>query len=373
MTSIATTEKSPDLLVIGAGAAGLWTAWKAVNAGLSVTVMEKGRVGDGASGGILGALMPHRPSHWTASKQFQLEALTSLLSEIEALEEVSGVSCGYRRCGRLMPIDSERRLDEHKGWQQAAAQNWQGAEARWDILDSLPAQLQDLMATALAYDYDSLSARLSPRGLLASLAAGVRALGGAILEGAAVTDIAAQQAGHVVVAAGHDSFGLLAAAGLPGMGWGVKGEAVLLRPLKRLPPDTPVLYRGGAYVIVHDDGLVAAGSTSERGYHDALPTRATADRLVADALSLCPALAGAELVESWAGIRPRAAGRQPLVGPLPGNPRVITVTGGFKITLGITHRLADAALAHVRGEPVNLPKGFSPAEQIISPALNPRR
>lgn len=367
MTSIATPEKSPDLLVIGAGAAGLWTAWKAVNAGLSVTVMERGRVGDGASGGILGALMPHRPSQWTQSKQFQLEALTSLASEIEAVEEVSGISCGYRRCGRLIPIDSQRRLDEHKGWQQAAAQNWQGAQARWDILDGLPAQWDGLMAPALAYDFDSLSARLSPRSLLASLAAGVRARGGVIREGEGVADVAAVQAGHVVVAAGHDSFGLLASAGLPGLGWGVKGEAVLLRPVKPLPPDMPVLYRGGAYVIAHDDGLVAAGSTSEREYLDAQPSSATAARLVTDAVSLCPALAGAELVESWAGIRPRAAGRQPLVGPLPDNPRIIAVTGGFKITLGIAHRLADAVLAHVRGEPVNLPAGFSPEEQTIKP------
>lgn len=364
MTSIATPEKSPDLLVIGAGAAGLWTAWKAVNAGLTVTVMEKGRVGDGASGGILGALMPHRPSQWTASKQFQLEALVNLEAEIAQLEEASGIPCGYRRCGRLMPIDSERRLEEHKGWQQAAGQNWQGANgARWDILQGLPAQWAAMMAPALAYDFDSLSARVNPRALLASLAAGVRARGGAIVEGAGVSDVTALPAGHVVVAAGHDSFGLLASAGLPGMGWGVKGEAVLLRPAKPLPPDLPILYRGGTYVIVHDTGLVAAGSTSQRDYTDARPSAATATGLMADAASLCPALAGAELVESWAGIRPRAAGRQPMVGPLPGNPRLITVTGGFKITLGIAHRLADAVLAHVQGQSPDLPAGFSPAGQ----------
>lgn len=366
MTSSVTSGKSPDLLVIGAGAAGLWTAWKAVNAGLSVTVMEKGRVGDGASGGLLGALMPHRPSQWTASKQFQLEALTRLASEIEALEDVSGVSCGYRRCGRLMPVDSERRLDEHRNWQQAAAQNWRGADARWEILDSLPAPWDGMMAPALAYDFDSLSARVNPRGLLAALAAGVRARGGAIVEGAGVNDVMSLQAGHVVVAAGHDSFGLLEGAGLPGMGWGVKGEAVLLRPARPLPPDMPILYRGGAYVIVHDNGLVAAGSTSERDFADAEPSPAEAARLIADAASLCPALAGAELVESWAGIRPRAAGRQPLVGPLPGNPRIIAVTGGFKITLGIAHRLADAVLAHVQGQPLNLPAGFSPDEQVLA-------
>jgi glycine oxidase len=75
MTSNGSSGKSPDLVIIGAGAVGLWTAWKALGAGMSVRVLERSQVGNGASGGILGALMPHRPSQWTASKQFQLDAL----------------------------------------------------------------------------------------------------------------------------------------------------------------------------------------------------------------------------------------------------------------------------------------------------------
>jgi glycine oxidase len=47
---------------------------------------------------------------------------------------------------------------------------------------------------------------------------------------------------------------------------------------------------------------------------------------------------------------------------------VIAATGGFKITLGIAHRMADAALAHVLGEPVRLPAGFSPKEQFLKQA-----
>ncbi len=365
------------MLVIGAGAVGLWTAWKAAQRGLSVAVLEKGRVGDGASGGILGALMPHRPSQWTPSKQFQLEALMALAGEIAALEDAAGMSCGYRQCGRLMPIDSDRRLEEHRAWQSAAGTNWQGTGARWDILDLVPeAWREQLMSGALAWDFDTLSARISPRGLLAALAAAVRAQGGAIHEGFGVAGIEPDgsavtlsdgrqlQAGHIVLAAGHQSFGLLADMGQPGAGWGVKGEAVLLKPLHPLPPDLPILYRGGTYVIVHDNGLVAAGSTSERNFADDLPDPAAIAALAADAAALCPPLQGAEIVESWAGIRPRAAGRQPLVGPLPRCANVIAATGGFKITLGIAHRMADAVLAHVLGEAVRLPAGFSPAEQF---------
>jgi glycine oxidase len=302
MTSNGSSGKSPDLVIIGAGAVGLWTAWKALGAGMSVRVLERSQVGNGASGGILGALMPHRPSQWTASKQFQLDALACLQTEIDALEEASGLSCGYRRCGRLMPIDTDKRLDEHRSWQAAAVENWQGTDARWDILDGLPQSWP--MAEVLAYDFDTLSARLNPRALLAALAAGVRAKGGEIVEGAPVDQPVKVSAGHVVIAAGHDSFAL---AGTPQAGWGVKGQAVLLEPASPLPEDLPILYRGGTYVIRHDDGRVAVGSTSEREFADDRPDQATTTKLIAEAASLCPALDEATLVESWAGIRPRAA------------------------------------------------------------------
>jgi glycine oxidase len=75
-------------------------------------------------------------------------------------------------------------------------------------------------------------------------------------------------------------------------GWGVKGQAVLLKPARAMPDDLPILYRGGTYVIAHESGLVAAGSTSERDFADALPDQETIATLAANAIDLCPALAG---------------------------------------------------------------------------------
>jgi len=48
-----------DLLIVGGGVQGLWIARSAILAGMSVALVEANVCGTGASGGLLGALMPH--------------------------------------------------------------------------------------------------------------------------------------------------------------------------------------------------------------------------------------------------------------------------------------------------------------------------
>ena len=111
--------------------------------------------------------------------------------------------------------------------------------------------------------------------------------------------------------------------------------------------------------MAHDGGCAAVGSTSEDAYGDAASTDGRLDDVVARARALVPALRDAPVAERWAGIRPKAAGRDPLVGPLPGRPNVIALTGGFKISFGVAHRLAASALDGILGTDLApLPAGF---------------
>ncbi len=65
------------------------------------------------------------------------------------------------------------------------------------------------------------------------------------------------------------------------------------------------------------------------------------------------------MIDRWAGLRPKAMARDPLVGPLPDAERIIALTGGFKVSFGIAHRLADAALQSVLGfADVDIPPSF---------------
>ncbi|MEO9877553.1 MAG: FAD-dependent oxidoreductase [Anderseniella sp.] len=378
ITSIPAT---PDIVIIGAGVVGLWCALKAKQRGLSAVVVERGRIGQGASGGILGALMPHRPVSWEDIQTFQLEALLSLETEVAHLESATGLSCGYSRCGRVLPIDSEEFLAEHKQWQAGSKKFWpaaslSGTPMSWQITRGAPdPDWPVLKPDFVAFSFDTLSARINPRRLLTALVGSVEPEI-AIAENCPVTAISDNgevlladgtrlSPAKIIVAAGYESFGLLQPALQCELGWGVKGQAVLLRPQNRSFDNMPIIYSRGIYVIAHDDGLVAVGSTSQRFFKHTCVDEAVTQKLVQRAVELCPDLADAGIVEQWAGIRPRAAGRDPIVGPLPDHRNIIMATGGFKITLGVAHRMADAALDFATDAQCELPHSFAVKEHVV--------
>ncbi len=359
--------------MIGGGVAGLWCAVRAAGQGLSVVLAEAGRLGQGASGGILGALMPHQPVNMDAKKSFQLEALLALEPLVRELEEATGIDTGYRRCGRLQPLKDVTARERALGHAAAASGNWPdktpgGATVRFQVVEGreLPSALAVAPHGAV---YDSLSARIEPRSLLTALAARAAQLGVTIAEHAPVARLDADGAvlfadgqrlspGHTILAAGIASYKLVEPfTGLP-LGSGVKGQAALLQPSRALPRDLPILFDAGTYVIAHDTGLAAVGSTSEAEFDAPDTTDEKLDAVIAAARQLCPPLHDAQGVERWARVRPRAAGRDPIVGPLPQAGRIIMCTGAYKITVGIAHRMVDAALGYATGAANSAPDSF---------------
>jgi glycine oxidase len=65
------------------------------------------------------------------------------------------------------------------------------------------------------------------------------------------------------------------------------------------------------------------------------------------------------VVERWAGLRPKAIDRDPMVGPHPDHANVIALGGGFKVSFGVAHLLADAALDAAAGHDMAVPASFS--------------
>ena len=109
----------------------------------------------------------------------------------------------------------------------------------------------------------------------------------------------------------------------------------------------PLIYDNGTYVVPHDNGLCAVGSTTEKEWREpSLPDYERSD-FIERAKVLCPALHNAKMIGRWAGVRPRCNLTDPVVGRIAGNRPVLVATGGYKITFGIVHRLARIIAAEI--------------------------
>lgn len=373
-----------DLLIVGGGIMGLWAAVMAERAGLQTVLIERHGIGAGASGGILGALMPYMPDRWDIKKQFQFEALVSLEHEIKSLEARTGQSSGYHRSGRLMPLPKPHLRKIALRHEQDALANWNQGEERffWHVLDNPPAEGRPPVegwpraeAMSAGVVFDTLAARVDPRRLLSMLrevlrqARHVRIEEGQDLVGldaeagsAHFGDGGTMSFGACILAAGVQSFPFLDAMEVRGSagissGTAVKGQAALLKA--EIDPSWPVIFMDGLYIVPHDNGHVAVGSTSENAFEDPLSTDGQLDDLLSRARAIAPVLAAAPVVKRWAGLRPKAIGRDPMVGRHPDHERIFTLTGGFKISFGLAHRLAESVINEIGGKTdASLPSSF---------------
>jgi glycine oxidase len=162
------------------------------------------------------------------------------------------------------------------------------------------------------------------------------------------------ETGAVIHATGIAGLNDLSQAFAAPLGSGVKGQALSLRHDAR---DQPQLFVDGLHIVPHADGTVAIGSTSETTWAEDGPD-AQLDALHAKAIAAVPALATAEVIDRWAGIRPKAASRAPVLGAWPDRPGHFVANGGFKIGFGMAPKVAEVMADLVLDSRDTIPADF---------------
>ncbi len=337
----------PDLTIMGAGIFGLSIAWVAARRGAKVRVIDIHGIGAGSSGGPVGALSPHVPEAWNAKKAFQLDSLLMAESWWSAVEQASGLRTGYGRTGRLQPLADKAAVEIANTRQSAAQILWRGL-ADWQVVPTSGAAwgLQSPSGYVVS---DTLTARLNPTMALAALASAITAAGGTIVIGNPAP------VGPTIWATGAGGLAQLSTALAQPIGSAVKGQAILLRHDAQ---DQPQLFVDGLHIVPHADGTVAIGSTSETRWTDPFSTDEQLDRLHQKAISACPQLRDAQVLLRWAGLRPRARSRAPILGPWPSNPGHFVANGGFKIGFGMAPKVAEVMVDLVLDDHDTIPPEF---------------
>jgi len=328
-----------DVTMMGAGVFGLSVAYACARRGAAVRVIDPHGVASGSSGGLVGALAPHVPENWNAKKAFQFQSLIMAEAFWRDVSELSGVDVGYARSGRLQPLADARAVELARARAETAVGHWQG-KAEWEVVSSAESNWMPPSPTGLVV-HDTLSALIHPRRATRALADAVIALGGEIL------------------ADGDPQGKVVWATGWPGMqeigGNGVKGQAALLR---FDAAGQPQLFADALHIIPHGDGTVAIGSTSEREFDDPSSTDAALDDILERATVALPILHGAEVLERWAGVRPRSKSRAPVLGAHPTRDGDYIANGGFKIGFGMAPKVGAVMAAFVLEGDDQIPEGF---------------
>ena len=317
-----------DLTVMGAGVFGLSCAFAAARRGARVRVIDPAGPAAGASGGIVGALAPHVPETWNAKKAFQRDSLLMSGPFWAAVEEVGGRATGYARTGRLQPLPDDRAVALARERARGAEALWLG-QAEWQVTEEVAGDWHPPSATGL-WVRDTLTARIHPRQATLALAAAVTALGGEVVEQGLAE-------GAVLWATGHADLAEMSARHGRLVGAGIKGQAALLDHDAR---DAPQLFVDGVHIVPHADGTTAIGSTTERAW-EVEGTDRQLESLIAQAREAVPALRSAPVLARWAGIRPRARTRAPMLGHHPFREGQFIANGGFKIGFGMAPKVAE--------------------------------
>ncbi|MEM9576397.1 MAG: FAD-binding oxidoreductase [Pseudomonadota bacterium] len=341
-----------DITVRGAGIFGLSIAWVCTCRGAKVQVIDPGGPGAGSSGGLVGALAPHVPENWNAKKAFQLESLLMAERFWSEVSDASGLNPGYIRSGRIQPVadDAALALSQQRG--ENAKTLWQG-RASWSV-ERRPETEWAPKSPSGWIIRDDLSALLHPRQAILALAKALSRNGVSIMPDG-------PDAGQTVWATGVAGLEALNVGQHRLVGAGIKGQAALLDCDMR---GAPQLFVDGLHVIPHLDGTVAIGSTSERDYTDPHTTDAQLDEIIDRTRDALPVLQDAAILKRWAGVRPRARSRAPMLGSWPDRPGHFIANGGFKIGFGmapkVAHVMADLLLENRN----TIPDGFDVAASL---------
>jgi glycine oxidase len=318
-----------DLVVVGAGAVGLATAWNAARRGLRTLVLEASEPAAGATGVAAGMLAPVTEADFGEQQLVELNLAGAAVwpSFARELEAASGTAPGYRLTGTLsVALDRDEAELLHRLHE---LQLELGLDAEWlppRACRHLEPGLAPRVAGGILAPGDH---QVSPRALIAALVAALDAAGVQLRREMRVRGVEAGPDGveaillesgervaarAVVLATGAESSRLEVpgAARVPVRP--VKGQILRLRARDGARLPERVIRTPEVYAVPRQDGRLVVGATSEEQGFDVSVTAGGVLELLRRAYEALPGIFELELLDARAGLRPVAPDNGPVVG-----------------------------------------------------------
>lgn len=342
-----------DVVVIGGGQVGTWTAYWLARAGADVTLIERTAISWGATGRNGGFVSAGLADGFTATAvRIGEEGAWGVWRISEQGREIvqqiiaeEGIDCDYRENGTVGLILGEDELDVKHASVNELASHGVAIEA----LDR--ASLQELIRTPLADEiaggvFHPQNALVHSAKYLAGVGAAAQRLGARFCQ-ANVTELQSDGDGTLVVTeqgtvrarnvvVGINAWTDELVPELTGLIVPVRGQILSYEPI-------PTTFTTGVGVAVTPtgeywqqalDGSIVIGGcrddapNKDVGVRETVPTPDVISRIADVIPRLFPQLNGLKVARSWAGLMAFTADYLPVAGPAPGLPGV-WVAGGF--------------------------------------------
>ena len=363
-----------SIIIVGGGIIGMSIGWELIRLGHDVTIVERDRVGRGASWIAGGMLSANAEVGFEEMEFYRIsaESLRRWPEYAKMLERESSRSVCYRDEGSITVADDRDSAEALRRRFEFQAEH--GLDVRWlsaaEALDLEPFLAPGLSAAV----HSPLDHQVDNRCVLDALRVLILEGGGRLVELSAVVAIVPDDVAPSVEIDGQDSIGghvvVVAAGAWSRQFSGIEPEHLpAVRPVKGQILDLKVkepfnlkhVIRGPqAYVIPKDETRVVVGATEEEMGFDVQVTAGGVYKLLEGAWEIVPGIYDLPLLHAYAGLRPGSRDNEPIVG-WSDAPGVYYASGHYRNGVLLTPITAqEAALEIAEKNDSDWLKGFRP-------------
>jgi len=356
------TVNFPDVIIAGGGIIGVSIALELRHRGLQVLVLDRGEPGQEASSAAAGMLAAFDPDTPFALQPLAKESARMFPAYVRKLESLSGTQVDLRSQGTIALLDES----------SASAASTLGTHRKLsaDELRQIEPAVESRGHSVFFVD----EASVDPVMLMRAALQAASVMGIEVRGHTEVREMHGHR-GEVEVITSQGRLSAPRAINCRGAWSGApvkprKGQMLAVCP--QVMRVQHIIQAPGAYVVPRSSGKVVIGATVEDAGFDKTVAAETIRELHRAAAEFVPELASAEVVASWAGLRPGSPDDLPILGASE-TPGCFVATGHFRngiLLAPVTAEImANLCLGRAAGWDIS---AFSPLRFLAAPINSSR-